>query len=73
MCWWRSAKVKITTHVDEKLLKDAMKATRARTQHDVIERGLRSLLQETKRGRFVKRFGRIRIAWTHDELMRSRE
>jgi Arc/MetJ family transcription regulator len=64
--------VKITTHVDEKLLKDAMKATRARTQRDVIEQGLRNVLQESKHREFAKRFAKFRIAWTHDELMRSR-
>ncbi|MEK7475654.1 MAG: type II toxin-antitoxin system VapB family antitoxin [Candidatus Coatesbacteria bacterium] len=64
--------MKITTHVDEKLLKDAMKATRARTQRDVIERGLRNVLQESKHRELAKRLGKFRIAWTHDELMRSR-
>lgn len=65
--------MKITTHVDEKLLKDAMKATRARTKRDVIEQGLRSLLPTTKHREFAKRFGKLRIAWTHDGLLRSRE
>jgi Arc/MetJ family transcription regulator len=64
--------MKITTHVDEKLLKDAMKATRARTQREVIERGLQNVLQETKHRDFAKRFGKFNIVWTHDELMRSR-
>jgi len=65
--------VKIATHVDEKLLKDAMKATRARTKRDVIEQGLRSLLPTRKHREFAKRLGEFKVSWTHDELMRSRE
>ena len=65
--------MKITTYIDEDLLKRAMKASQARTQREVIERGLRNVLQETKHKEFVRRFGNIQPSWTHDELMRSRE
>ena len=64
--------MKITTYIDEELLKKAMKASQARTKREVLERGLRTVLQETRHREFVKRFRDIQPSWTHDELMRSR-
>jgi Arc/MetJ family transcription regulator len=64
--------MKITTNVDDRLLKDAMKATRSRSYREAIECGLRRIIQEEKNHEFVKRFAEYRISWTHDELMRSR-
>jgi len=65
--------MKITTYIDEDLLKKTMRATQAKTKREVIERGLRNILQETKHRDFVRRFGNLHVSWTHDDLMRSRE
>ena len=65
--------MKITTHIDEHLLRQAMRATRARTKREVLERGLATVVAETKHARFVRAFPRFRLTWSHASLMRSRE
>jgi len=65
--------MKITTHLDEKLLEGAMKASRARTKREVLEEGLRRVISDRKNREFVRRMHTFNLTWTHDELMRSRE
>lgn len=64
--------MKITTHIDEKLLANALKATRARSQREVLEMGLRQVLKESRSREFAKNLHRFDVAWTHDGLMKSR-
>ena len=65
--------MKITTYIDERLLKRAMKASKARTKREVLENGLRTLLAEIQRNVFVKEFDQLRLRLTtHDlEMLRS--
>ncbi len=65
--------MKITTHIDEKLLKDAMKAARAKTQRAVLEEGLRKVVAEKSNREFAKKLGTFHVSWTHERLMKSRE
>ena len=53
--------MKITTHIDEKLLKKAQKETGIGSQREVLETGLKNLLADVKRKRFVKDFDKFRL------------
>lgn len=53
--------MKITTYIDAALLKRALRETRARSQREVIEEGLRNLLADVQRKRFVREFDRFRL------------
>ena len=64
--------MKITTHIDERLLKRAIKASRARTKREVLESGLRSLLAEIQRNTFIGEFDHLRLRITPEDLARLR-
>ncbi len=53
--------MKITTHIDGTLLKKALKMTSAHSQREVLENGLRNLLADVQRKRFVKEFDSLRL------------
>jgi Arc/MetJ family transcription regulator len=64
--------MKITTRIDERLMREAMRATRSRTKREVLERGLARVLAEAKHREFARNLHRFKVNWTHDSLMRSR-
>jgi Arc/MetJ family transcription regulator len=64
--------VKITTYVDDTLLKQALKETGARSQREVIEEGLRNLLADLHRKRFIKAFDSLRFNVSWKEIKRQR-
>ncbi len=64
--------MKITTHIDEKLLNQARRETGIVSQREVLETGLRNLLADVKRRRFVKEFDRFRLNLTLAGLKGSR-
>ena len=64
--------MKITTYIDESLLKRAIKKTGAHSQREVLETGLRNLLAEIERRRFVKEFDRFRLGFTLKQLRAHR-
>lgn len=65
--------MKITTYIDEGLLRRAMRVCRARTKREVLESGLRTLLSEIQRNTFVKEFDDLRLRFSPSELNRIRE
>ncbi len=64
--------MKITTYIDEKLLKKALRATGAHSQREVIEDALRNLLSDIQRKRFVKEFDSFRLDLSLKTLQRQR-
>lgn len=64
--------MKMTTHIDERLLKHAMRVTRARTKREALERGLQAVIDEAKHHEFVREFRTFRLTWSRDALRRSR-
>jgi hypothetical protein len=53
--------MKITTNIDEQLLSQAMWLTKARSRREVLEAGLRHLLTDLQRKKFVKDFSRFQL------------
>jgi len=53
--------MKITTYIDAKLLKQALRETGAHSQREVLESGLRNLLADIKRRQFVREFDHLRL------------
>jgi Arc/MetJ family transcription regulator len=64
--------MKITTYIDDRLLARAMRATKARSQRQVLEAGLVNLLADLERKTFVREFSRFRLTWTPERLSRAR-
>ena len=64
--------MKITTYIDERLMKQAMRASHARTKREVLESGLRTLLAEIQRNTFVREFDHLRLRLTPLELEQAR-
>jgi Arc/MetJ family transcription regulator len=64
--------MKITTYIDDRLLSRAMRATKAQSQRQVLEAGLRNLLADLERKTFVEEFSRFQLTWTPRKLSRSR-
>ncbi len=65
-------RMKITTHIDERLLAKAMRALKASSQREALEAGLKNLLADIERKAFVKEFSRYQLNWTSSKLSRSR-
>ena len=63
---------KITTYIDEQLLKRALKASRSKSKREVLESGLRTLLAEVQRNTFVREFDHLRLRLSPEELAESR-
>jgi Arc/MetJ family transcription regulator len=53
--------MRTTLDLDEKLMKDAMAETGARTKAEVIEMGLRSLLEREARKQLRELFGKVQV------------
>ncbi|MCB4757530.1 MAG: type II toxin-antitoxin system VapB family antitoxin [Elusimicrobia bacterium] len=64
--------MKITTYIDGKLLKKALRATGARSQREVLEEGLKNLLADVHRKRFVREFDSFRLTFSLPDLKRAR-
>ena len=64
--------MKITTYIDGALLKQAFRISRFRTQREVLESGLRSLVAEVQRHTFVRDFDHLRLRLSPDELAETR-
>ncbi len=64
--------MKITTYIDERLLKRALKESRARSKREVLESGLRILLAEIQRNTFIREFDHLRLRLSPEELSESR-
>lgn len=64
--------MKITTHIDEDLLKRAKQKTGIVSQREVLETGLRNLLADIQRKSFVKDFDKFRLDLTIKQLKESR-
>ncbi|MBI1884330.1 MAG: type II toxin-antitoxin system VapB family antitoxin [Chlamydiae bacterium] len=64
--------MKITTYIDGDLLKRALKETGSHSQREVIETGLRNLLADFKRKRFVKDFNNLRLNLSLETLKKER-
>jgi Arc/MetJ family transcription regulator len=58
--------------LDEKLVKEGLKLTGARTKKDLVNLALRELVMKRKRKRILKLEGRIRWEGSLDEMRRSR-
>ena len=64
--------MKITTHIDGALLKKVLRATGAHSQREALENGLRNLLSEVQRKRFVREFDSFRLDLSLKNLTRQR-
>jgi hypothetical protein len=64
--------MKITTHIDEELLRRAKRKTGIVSQREVLETGLRNLLADIQRKSFVKDFDKFRLDFTPKSLKESR-
>jgi hypothetical protein len=64
--------MKITTHIDEGLLRQAKRKTGIVSQREVLETGLRNLLADIQRKSFVKDFDKFRLDLTLKSLKESR-
>ena len=64
--------MKITTHIDEELLKRAKRKTGIVSQREVLETGLRNLLADIQRKSFVKDFDKFRLDLSLKSLKGSR-
>jgi Arc/MetJ family transcription regulator len=61
--------VRTSIVIDDKLMRDTLRATGLKTKRDVVELGLRTLLQLSKQAEF--RQFRVKVEWHGDlELMR---
>lgn len=66
-------KMKITTYIDETLLKRALRATGAHSHREVLEIGLRTLLADVRRRRFATKFDAFRLDLSPKVLRQTRE
>ena len=64
--------MKITTNIDGTLLKKAIRMTGLKSQRIVLESGLRNLLADVQRKRFVKEFDLFRLDLSLENLKRQR-
>lgn len=64
--------MKITTHIDEGLLRRAKRKTGIVSQREVLETGLRNLLADIQRKSFVKDFDKFRLDLSLKSLKESR-
>ena len=64
--------MKITAHIDEGLLKRAKRKTGIESQREVLEAGLRNLLADIQRKRFVRDFDKFRLELPLKSLKESR-
>ena len=64
--------MKITTHIDEALLRRAKQKTGIVSQREVLETGLRNLLADIQRKSFVKDFDKFRLDLPLKSLKESR-
>jgi len=64
--------MKITTHIDEQLLRRAKRKTGIVSQREVLETGLRNLLADIQRKSFVKDFDKFRLDLTPKSIKESR-
>ena len=64
--------MKITTHIDEELLRQAQRKTGIVSQREVLETGLRNLLADIQRKSFVKDFDKFRLHLNPKSLKESR-
>jgi hypothetical protein len=64
--------MKITTHIDEALLRRAKQKTGIVSQREVLETGLRNLLADIQRKSFVKDFDKFRLDLSLKSLKESR-
>ncbi len=64
--------MKITTHIDEALLRQAKRKTGIVSQREILETGLRNLLADIQRKSFVKDFDKFRLDLTLNSLKGSR-
>ena len=64
--------MKITTHIDEELLRRAKRKTGIVSQREVLETGLRNLLADIQRKSFVKDFDKFRLDLSLKSLKDSR-
>ncbi len=64
--------MKITTHIDEGLLKKVKRITGFDTHREVLEAGLRNLLADNQRNSFVKNFDKYCLDFTPKLLKVSR-
>lgn len=70
--YYRGVQMKITTHINGALLKKALKMTQAHSQREVLEEGLRNLLAELQRKRFIKEFDSFRLDLSLKDLRKLR-
>ncbi len=60
--------MKITTNIDGTLLKKAIRETGLKSQRIVLESGLRNLLADVHRKRFVREFDEFRVDFSLKDL-----
>ena len=64
--------MKITTYIDGNLLKKTLRESGAHSQREVLEMGLKNLLADIKRQRFIADFDKLRLNLTLTRLRQSR-
>jgi Arc/MetJ family transcription regulator len=62
-----------TIDIDEKLLKEAMKLTKAKTKRDLVHMSLREIINHKRRQRLAGRLGHYDLNLTSKELQRMRD
>ena len=72
ICILETSMSKTTVMIDEKLLKEAIKAIGARSKKEAIEAGLKSLVREYNREALRKELGTYEMGLSLDELERLR-
>jgi Arc/MetJ family transcription regulator len=65
--------MKTTLEIDEKLVKEAMKATGQETMKDTIEVALKEIVARKKRERLAKLIGTMNLNLTLKDLQRTRK
>ncbi|MHB0976382.1 MAG: type II toxin-antitoxin system VapB family antitoxin [Candidatus Aquicultorales bacterium] len=66
-------KKRTTVMIDEALLKSAMKASKAKTKREAIEKGLKELVRKDTAVNLREELGTYELALTPEELERLRD
>jgi Arc/MetJ family transcription regulator len=72
MIWYKEMVMKTTIVINDELLEEAMKATKARTKKEAIEAGLRELVRRKNLEALRKELGTFDLDLSLEELERLR-
>ena len=62
-----------TIDIDDTLIKEAMKLTKAKTKRELINMSLQEIINKARRQRLVNRLGRFNLNLSLEELEKMRD